>query len=145
MKIIILGAGAIGSLFGAKLSRLNDVTLVAKKEHAERISRNGLKMAGLEKKAYNIKAFTKIRDIEKDTLIILTTKVHGTEKAVKPLKRLLRKDTVILCLQNGLYSEKLVKNIVGKRCAVLRAITNFGAIYNKPGFVNYTNCSYTAI
>lgn len=145
MKIIILGAGAIGSLFGAKLSKLNDVTLIAKKEHAERISRNGLKMTGLEKKTCKIKAFTKIRNIGKDTLVILTTKVHDSGKAIIPIKNLLKKDTIILCLQNGLYSERLVKNIVGKRCTVLRAITNFGAIYQRPGFVNYTNCSYTAI
>src|SRR3989338_1489376 len=145
MNIIILGAGAIGSLFGAKLSRLNDVTLIARKEHADKISKNGLAVAGLEKKVYKLKAAEKIKEIEEDTLIILSTKVYDSENAIKPIIKLLRKDTIIICLQNGLYSENAVKKIVGNKCAVLRAITNFGAIYLNPGAVNYTNYSYTAI
>jgi len=50
MNIIILGAGAIGSLYGAKLSRLNNVTLVAKKNHSDKINKNVLKITGLENK-----------------------------------------------------------------------------------------------
>ena len=60
MNIIILGAGAIGSLFGAKLSGMNDVILIAKKEHAGAINKNGLRMTGLENKTYRIKAAGKI-------------------------------------------------------------------------------------
>lgn len=145
MKIIILGAGAIGSLFGAKLSELNDVTLIARKEHADAINKNGLKIIGLENQEYSVKAAAKIEKIEKNALILLTTKVQDSEKAVKPLKNLIRSDTIILCLQNGLYSENIVKNIVGNKCLVLRAITNFGAIFLKPGVVDYKNYSYTSI
>ena len=145
MQVIILGAGAIGSLFGAKLSKINDVTLIARKEHADKISKNGLAVAGLEKKVYKLKAAENIKEIKKDTLIILSTKVHDSQSAVRQIKKFLRKDTIILCLQNGLYSENIVKKIVGNKCTVLRAITNFGAIYLNPGSVNYTNYSYTAI
>ena len=145
MKIIILGAGAIGSLFGAKLSKLNDVTLIARKEHADAINRNGLKVIGLENKTYKVKAAAKISRIGKNTLVILTTKSQDSENAINPIKNRVRKDTIILCLQNGLYSENVVKKIVGKRCLVLRAITNFGAIFLNPGIVDYKSCSYTSI
>ena len=50
-----------------------------------------------------------------------------------------------MCLQNGLYSENIVKEIVGKKCLVLRAITNCGAAFLKPGVVQYNSFSYTAI
>jgi len=145
MKIIVLGAGAIGSLYGAKLSKYNGVTLIAKKQHVNEINKNGLKIIGLEKGIYKIKASTKINKIDKNTLILLTTKVQDSEKAIKNIKYLIKKDTIILCLQNGLYSENAVKKIVGKKCLVLRAITNFGAIFLKPGTINYTSHSYTAI
>ena len=145
MKIIILGAGAIGSLFGAKLSELNDVTLIGRREHVDRINKHGLMMAGLENKIYRIRAADRINKIKENTLIILSTKVYDSEKSINPIKNLLRKDTIILCLQNGMNSEDIVKKIVGGRCTVLRGITNFGAIYLKPGHVNYTNYSYTAI
>ena len=38
MEIIVLGAGAIGSLYGAKLAAANDVTLVARTQHADAIN-----------------------------------------------------------------------------------------------------------
>ena len=145
MRIVVLGAGAIGSFYGAKLSRHNDVTLIARKEHVGEINKKGLKIIGLEKNNYRIRAATKISKIEKNTLILLTTKVQDSEKAVKGIKHLIRKDIIILCLQNGLYSENVVKKIVGNRCLVLRAITNFGAIFVRPGIVNYRMYSYTSI
>ena len=49
MNIIVLGAGAIGSLYGAKLSKINDVILVARQKHVDRINRDGLHVTGEEK------------------------------------------------------------------------------------------------
>lgn len=145
MNIIVLGAGAIGSFYGAKLSKLNKVILIAKKEHADRINKNGLRMTGLEEGVFRIKADTEIREIKESTLILLTTKAHDSGKAINNIKNKLRKDTIIICLQNGLYSEDIAKKIAGKKCMVLRAITNFGAIFLEPGAVGYKSRSYTSI
>ena len=145
MKIIVLGAGAIGSLYGARLSKLNDVTLVARQEHAEKINKNGLKITGEENKVYKLKATTEINEIEDDTLIILTTKVHRSKDAIEPIKNLIKKDTIILCLQNGLYSEEVVKEIVNGKCLVLRGITAVGATFLEAGTVQFNNLSYTKI
>jgi len=43
MKIIILGAGAIGSLFGALLSKKNNVTLIGRSLHIDFIKKKGLR------------------------------------------------------------------------------------------------------
>jgi len=145
MKIIILGAGAIGSLYGAKLSKLDDVVLVAKKHHANAINKNGLKIFGFENKTYRLKAIQKIGKIEKDTLIILATKVYDSEYAIKNIKKLLRRDTIILCLQNGYGSEQIVRKTVGKRCLVLRGITAVGVNFLRPGTIKMENIGYTAI
>ena len=145
MNIIVLGAGAIGSLYGAKLSKLNDVTLVGRKRHADSIKKHGLKITGIENGTYKLKASIKISKIKENTLILLTTKVTDSEEAAKNIKNLIKKDTVILCLQNGLYSENAVKRIIGKKCLVLRAVTNFGAAFLNPGSIKYNNYSYTAI
>ena len=145
MKIIVLGAGAIGSFYGAKLSKLNDVILVARQQHADKINKNGLKVTGLENETYKLKTTTKIKKIGNNTLILLTTKVYDSEKAINNIKNLLRKDTIILCLQNGLYSEHAVKKIVKNKCSVLRSITNFGTAFLKPGIVQLNGYSYTAI
>ena len=145
MNIIVLGAGAIGSFYGAKLSKLNQVLLIAKKEHADRINKNGLRMTGLEEGIFKIKASTKVKEIKKNTLILLTTKVYDSRNTINRIKNKIRKDTIIICLQNGLYSEDIAKLIVGNKCMVLRAITNFGATFLEPGAVGYKNYSYTSI
>lgn len=145
MNIIVLGAGAVGSIYGAKLSRLSDVILVARKKHVDKINKHGLRIIGLENKVYKLKAATHIKKIENNTLILLTTKVTGSEKAISSIKALVRNDTTILCLQNGLYSENIVKKIIKDKCPVLRAVTNFGAAFLKPGTVKYNSHSYTAI
>ena len=145
MNIIVLGAGAIGSFYGAKLSKLNDVMLIGRKEHVDCIGKKGLKITGLENKTYRLKAFSEIKEIKGNTLVLLTTKVYDSENAINKIKKYLKKDTTILCMQNGLYSEDAVKKITGKKCTVLRAITNFGAAFLKPGTVGYNSYSYTAI
>ena len=133
MHIVVLGAGAIGSVYGAKLSTAHDVTLVARPAHADEINTHGLRITGSEERTYRVRAVTEVVDLAAGTLIVLTTKVSDSEAAVRPLVDLLTPDMTILCVQNGLYSEKLVKDLVGERCLVLRAITHFGAIYRTPG------------
>ena len=145
MKIIILGAGAIGSLYAAKLSKLNDVTVITRQQHANKINKFGLRIIGVENKIYKLKASTRIQEIGKDTVILLTTKVYDNKKSINDIKNLIKRDAIILCLQNGLYGKDIVKKIIGNRCMVLRGVTNFGAIFLKPGVVQFKNYSYTAI
>jgi 2-dehydropantoate 2-reductase len=52
---------------------------------------------------------------------------------------------VILCVQNGLGGEAIVKEAVGGGCLVLRAITHFGAIFRTPGVVELKVAGYTLI
>ena len=119
--------------------------MIGRREHANAINKHGLKITGLENKKYRVKAATKVDEIKENTLVLLATKVTDSEKAVKDIKNLVKDDTTVLCLQNGLYSENIVKKIVGGKCLVLRAVTNFGAAFLKPGTVKYNNYSYTAI
>ncbi|MAH33471.1 hypothetical protein CL615_03685 [archaeon] len=91
MKIIILGAGGIGSLVGALLSKDNDVLLVGNKAHTDEIKKNGLQITGCIDKSFKIKADTKINKIEDNTLIILTTKAVDNEKSINQIKNLIKK------------------------------------------------------
>jgi 2-dehydropantoate 2-reductase len=58
MEIIVLGAGAIGSLFGAKLAATNDVTLVGRPEHVAAVNARGLHVEGLESRVVSVRAVT---------------------------------------------------------------------------------------
>src|SRR5207248_1243927 len=88
-----------------------------------------------EDKTYRVRAATDIAALASGALVLLTTKVSDSEAAIRPIVNLVHADTTILCVQNGLYSEDVVKAIVGERCVVLRAITHVGAIFRTPGGV----------
>jgi 2-dehydropantoate 2-reductase len=145
MRIIVLGAGAIGSLFGAKLATHNDVTLVTRDEHAAAINSHGLRIEGIEPEVVRVRAATGIDQIPPDALIILTTKVPGSAAALAPIASLVREDTVILCLQNGLGSERIARTALGDRGIVLRGITQFGATFKSPGVIQFMARGYTVI
>jgi 2-dehydropantoate 2-reductase len=145
MTIIILGAGAIGSVYGAKLSKHHDVTLVGGAAHVAAIERHGLQMQGLLSDTLHLPAVTRLASIAPGTLILLTTKVNNNVAAVEPIVPLLPDGVTIVCVQNGLYSEDLVKALVKGRALVLRAITQVGGVLVRPGVVDNTVAGYTLL
>jgi 2-dehydropantoate 2-reductase len=145
MQIIVLGAGAIGSLYGAKLAPANDVILIGRPEHAAAISSHGLRIEGIEPQTVRIPAASVIKEISPDTVILLATKVKDSATALEPIAPLVRDDTTILSLQNGLGSEQLARAALGGRGLVLRGITQFGAIFETPGAIRYMAAGYTVI
>ena len=66
MTIVVLGAGAIGSVYGAKLSTAHDVTLVTRPAHADAINTHGLRVVGTEDAVYRVRADTAVRDLPAD-------------------------------------------------------------------------------
>ena len=145
MRIIVLGAGAIGSTYGARLSKYHDVTLIGGAAHVEAIQRDGLVMQGQTTGTLRLPAFTAVPAIEPGTLILLTAKVNNNVACIRPIVGMLPEDVTIVCVQNGLYSEDLVKDLVGDRALVLRAITQVGGVLVGPGVVDNTVAGYTLL
>lgn len=138
-KIFVLGAGAIGSSYGALLSRKNDVTLIGNENHVDAIISRGLTLSGDVQKEFFLKAETKIREVLSNTLILLTTKAHDSEKAITEIKGLLKDDTVILILQNGLGNKELVKRIIRDEIQIVRGLVKSAAQFLEPGKIAFWN------
>jgi 2-dehydropantoate 2-reductase len=137
MRILVIGGGAIGTLYAARLSRAHEVSLVVHRPgQADAIRRDGVRVTGLEEVVAQVDVTTDVPAPVPDTLVLLTTKVYDNADAVRPLLPLVRSDTVILCLQNGLDGDRVVRALVDGRCAVLRGITNFGAVHVRAGVVD---------
>jgi 2-dehydropantoate 2-reductase len=143
--IVVLGAGAIGSVYAAKLVARHEVTIVARPDHVAAIERNGLRLTGREELTCRPRATPRVPPLAAATLVLLTTKVSDNRAAAAELSSRVRDDSVILCVQNGLGSEDVVKEALGGRGIVLRAITQFGAIFREPGVIDYKVAGYTLI
>jgi len=131
MKIIILGAGGVGSLVGGFLSKQNDVVLIGREAHVNEINKNGLTISGAVNENFKVKAATEIDKINESDLIILTTKAVDNENTLNNIKKLIHKNNIILCLQNGLGNEEQIKKIVD--CEVIRGIITAGTTFLEPG------------
>lgn len=136
-KIFVLGAGAIGSVYGALLSKKNDVTLIGNKAHVDILNSRGLSVSGSVNEVFNVKAKNEIIEIPENTLIILTTKAYDSAAAIKGIKKLVKKDTVILILQNGLGNKEVVKSVLGNEIKILRGVTTMAAEFFKPGEIRF--------
>ena len=145
MKVIVVGAGAIGSLYAAKLSGQHDVTMVARRDHADAVNRDGLRIVGREQATCAVRAVTELSEVPSGALVLLTTKVNDNRGAIEPIAHLIPADAVVVCVQNGLGGETIVRAALGGRVLVLRAVTQFGAIFREPGVVDYKVAGYTLL
>jgi len=145
MKIIIFGAGAIGSLFGALLSNNNDVTLIGRKDHINTINKNGFKIYGKTELRFKIKSETSVEKVDfSPDIIIITVKSFDTEKAILQLNKIINQNTLILSLQNGLDNIEKIKKIA-KSDQIFAGVTTHGALFSKPGIIKHTGIGDTII
>ena len=105
MKIVIVGAGAMGCLYGAAFHRAGgDVTLVdVSRPHVEAINAGGLQLdtrAGIERLA--IPACLPQDATAKADLVVVFTKTFQTDAALEGIADAIGPETRFLSLQNGL-------------------------------------------
>jgi len=154
MKIGIVGAGAMGGLFGGMLTRAGqDVWLIDNhKERAEKINREGLVIEASKalearapkKEVIRIKVTTEPREAGCCDLVILFVKAYDTEEATRNSLPLSRSKTVWLTLQNGLGNIEKISKIVGET-AVIGGITYQGATVLEMGRIRHAGYGKTVI
>ena len=138
MRGLVWGAGAIGGTLGAYLARAgHEITLVdAAADHVAAINRAGLRIAGpIAEFTVQVPACTP--DALRGTwdTIMLATKAHHTEAAVRALAPHLTAAGCVISVQNGL-NELAISKVVGAGRTV-GAFVNFGADYLEPGVILY--------
>jgi len=133
-KIIILGAGAIGSLLGAMLSQNNNIILVGRKTHVEAINRQGLKVSGALTGIFPVKAVSELENVPPKSLIIITTKACGLEETILSTRDMYHTDTSILIIQNGYGNEDIVKSLTDAE--TIRGLVSTGVEYIEPGCID---------
>jgi len=100
---------------------------------------------GREHATYRVRAVERPGPLAPGTLVLLTTKVNANAAAAAALLPLVRDDTTVLCVQNGLGGDDIVRDGLQGRCLVLRAVTQFGAIHESPGCIDFKVAGYTLV
>lgn len=141
MRILIAGAGALGSVFGGFLRRAgDDVTLLGRAAHLDAIARNGLRVDGLWGE-HCVRGFDSATDAAElhgtFDAILLPVKSYDTAAMAEAVAPRLADDGVMISLQNGLGNVETVESIVGAPRA-LGARVIFGATIPAPGHARVT-------
>ncbi|HET9849131.1 MAG TPA: 2-dehydropantoate 2-reductase [Candidatus Dormibacteraeota bacterium] len=133
VQVVVLGAGAIGSLIGARLHEAGvSVRLIGKKAHVEAIQANGLMVRGRnESHLVRLPATTTLAGAA--DLILLTVKSQDVRAACQEIAQLHSNATVVT-MQNGVRSDGEAAAILG-RDRIVGCVLNVSATYLEPGVV----------
>ncbi|KGM34875.1 ketopantoate reductase family protein [Inquilinus limosus] len=146
MTITIIGAGAIGGLAGAWMTRAgHDVLLVDRwREHVDALNVDGLFIDGVRgEMTIPVRAATPdqlTRPLE--TVLVATKSQHAVE-AVRQLLPLLRPDSAIVSYQNGFNEPDITAlldaNGFDGRAMVIGSIPNYGGALVDPGYIEFVH------
>ena len=111
-KILIVGAGAIGSLYAAHLARVAEVWVFARRpEHVRSINHHGIRVTGHNEFHARLRASSDVHDLPHFDFGIVATKANQTREAFAPVAHLFDSGAV-LSAQNGLGSEEVIAELM---------------------------------
>ena len=147
MKIAIVGAGAMGSLFGTLLAEgghavwLFDVW----QEHIDAVNQNGvtLEFDGRTRRV-RLKATTDPLQIGEAELVLVFVKATQTKSAAKTAARLAGSKGLVMTLQNGMGNAETIAHIITPR-RILVGTTAHGATMLGSGSIRHAGTGPTTV
>lgn len=144
MRITIVGIGALGSLFAARLNPVADVTLYGHWPPQLRALQQGLTLVDPQGSTRQISV-----EVQNDPakmspapIAFVLVKSYQTQSAAAELTQLLQPDGIAVTLQNGLGNLEIISSVVGPRRAILGS-TSEGANISRPGVVRHAGHGLT--
>ncbi|HUF01608.1 MAG TPA: 2-dehydropantoate 2-reductase [Gaiellaceae bacterium] len=108
-RICVIGAGVIGSLFAGHLASVCEVSvLTRRREHADALNRDGLRVSGKSDRHASVRAATDPAELPPFDVGIVATKANGLRGAMQTLEGVVPEATMVTVL-NGLGAEEIVR------------------------------------
>ena len=141
LRILVVGAGGIGGITAAHMKRSGfNVEVVDNFPGLSgKIQHEGIHVFG-ETKEFTEKmtAWSSIKEVPgKRDIILIATKANVLDQVTEEIKSLLKNDSVVISLQNGMCEEYLIKAIGKDR--VIGCIVGWGATVHEPGNLEKTS------
>lgn len=139
MKILIMGAGAVGAYYGAQLQRAGeDVVFCARGDNLRAMRENGLEIKSFKGNLkLPVKATGDPNEFAPYELILFAVKSYDTESAARQLAGCLTSDGVVMTIQNGVENEQVLCRFFPGQ-AVMGGNSRVGAELIAPGRLLHT-------
>ncbi|MFA0088106.1 ketopantoate reductase family protein [Vibrio sp. 10N.261.51.F12] len=148
MKIAIIGAGAMGCLYGAYLSRCHDICMVdIDRQQIDAIEKSGIKIDHTDHETMtfpNVRGVMSGQCCDAFDIVLLFVKSMYTEQALQQNKALFRPDTIVLSLQNGAGNDKKLEQYVTKENIIIGTSCH-NAVNLGHGHVHHSAAGITTI
>lgn len=139
MKILVMGAGAVGGYFGGRLAAAGeDVTFVCRGETKAAIEREGLKIESVNGDAHTRPRCVEMREAtENSDLVLWAVKTYHNSETIPAMKTRIGRVTTVLSLQNGVDAvDELSESFGADR--VLPGFAGIAAEVVRPGVIRHT-------
>jgi 2-dehydropantoate 2-reductase len=140
MKIAVVGAGAMGSVYAGLLADAgHEVWAVDSwQEHVDAIRKGGLRVEGASgDRVVRVHATTDAADVGEAELVIIATKAQDVEAAAESARVLVGPETLVLPIQNGLGGPDIAASILGEQRVAIGVVGGFGASIVEPGHAHH--------
>ena len=136
LRVAVLGAGAIGSFYGARLSDGGaSVSLIARGRQLEAIRERGLTISTPNgTRTYTLPATDDPAEVGPVDIVLFTVKSYDTVEAAERLRPLLHATTGVVSLQNGIDNEDRIADVIGRE-HVLGGAAYILAAVREPGVI----------
>jgi 2-dehydropantoate 2-reductase len=137
MRILVMGTGGTGGYYGGLLAKQgHDVTFVARGEQLRAIQSTGLQVKSIhgDFAVAPAKATDDPSTAEAPELILFCVKTYSTDQAVQQIRPIVRKETAILSLQNGIDAHERIGRTVGME-RMIGGTTWISAAIEAPGVI----------
>jgi len=141
MRIAVMGTGAVGGYFGAKLAAAgHEIVFIARGIHLEAMRRTGLRIDSPngEVRVSDSLFTNNPAEFGAADLVLFCVKSYDTETAAKALAPLIRDRTVILSLQNGVDNPEKIARVWGMQ-RTFAGVVYIGAQVAAPGVVVHSS------
>ena len=141
MKIMVFGTGAMGSIYAALFADAGHEVWAIDlwQEHIDRINTLGLRVEGAsgDRTVRNIRASSKAEGAGGCDLYIIATKASGVGAAAKAIAPIMRIDSLVITIQNGLGAGERIAEHLPSSNILLGVAEGFGASIQGPGHVHH--------
>jgi 2-dehydropantoate 2-reductase len=140
MRIAVIGAGGTGGYFGGLLARARqDVTFIARGTQLEALRTHGLTVESRLAGTFTVlvQATDDPNEVGSVDLILFCVKTYDTDTAAESIHPLIRPETMLLSLQNGIDNEERIARAVGHDSGI-GAVAYVTSTIKAPGVVAQT-------
>ena len=139
MKILVMGSGGVGGLYGGRLARAGcDVTFVARGAHLAAMRERGLTIENAAQGDVHLPS-VKVTDdparVGPVDFVLISVKLWDSETAARAVKPAVGAHTAVLSLQNGVIKDDVLRREFGEN-AVMGGVAYVATHVSRPGVIH---------